>query len=128
MTEAWSIPGWTAQNPVYPTGSASSVALPAGAHPLVITGAWTGPKGGAEGTVRFIPRTNNIQVGTVEIVLAPVRFQVTKGVLIDASITVVPQAVVWEVHEAVGPVREVYAVSIPSTAVSPLDISVLARV
>jgi hypothetical protein len=127
-TDAWNTPGWSAQQPVYLASADSSVVLPAGVHPVTVTGSYVGPKGGAQGTVRFTPKTQSIQVGTVEVILAPVRFEVRKGELLTASLTVVPQDVVWEVRESVGPVRESYAVTVPSTAVGPIDITELARV
>jgi hypothetical protein len=126
---AWDIPGWTAQHPSYPP-STPVILLPDGANLIVITGTFAGPAGGAYGMVTFTPKVTHLWIGDIEFLLAPVRFEVRGGVLINAAITAVPQDAVWTVREAVGPLRRSYDVILRADADpdTPIDLTALERV
>lgn len=128
--DAWNTPGWDVQNPVYLSSTSPAITLPDGVNPISITGTFVGPAGGAQGMVGFTPKVQHLWVGAVEVLLAPVRFEVRAGVLVAAVITAVPEDVIWTVREAVGPLRRSYDILLREDADPdiPIDITALERV
>lgn len=128
--DAWNTPGWDVQSPVYISSTNPGVTLPDGVNPISITGSFVGPAGGAQGMVGFTPKVQHLWVGDVEVLLAPVHFEVRAGVLVEAVITAVPQVIIWTVREAVGALRRSYDVLLPADAdpETPIDLTALTRV
>lgn len=128
--DAWNIPGWTAQNPVYPANllEIDPPTLPLGVSKCVITGTYMAANGlpYSSGTVRFTPTVQRTLILGTEVLLPMVRAEVNKGRL-SADIYAIPQDVIWEVTESVGPTRLTYEVIVPLNTVTA-DLTTLERV
>jgi hypothetical protein len=125
--DAYETPGWTVQNPVYApsTYEFPSPALPAGVTRATITESFVSANGGMSGSVAFSPTIRRMTIDNVEVFLDPVRAEVRNGQL-SVQILSMPQDIVWEVHESIGPIRNSYKVVVPASLTSA-ELSSLAR-